>query len=489
MGDMESLWKSLALKDFRYCRIDEKEEGVFGAWKNLYMRLSGYKPVNRILVSDTQLYTIKPDGSDKVIFEAITPTPKPSSRINFREFFQFNDQSALYQQPTWSPHGDVAVTKIDRKGRKSSVVVLTSRGEVLHEIFTKSVPFYIYWSPDGSRFSLLSNAPMTILLSAVDLEDEEIEEKVVDEGRPYFYSWSPDVSGRMIVHKSSTTLAYVDASMGEQATKDVLLPRDFSSYTAPFWMKNNRGEMEIFHAIEGKSLSPLTNKTSTDLVVCKMVDPFLHHNVQKMNLAELESYFISQGISTKDCDDYKSYLTKLKRLMEEGHMFLDRTYLLHGDVGFLLFVPSPNTRMVAYQLSANTNLKLLDRDKMELDPNYTPITIDAKAVGFFWSPNSRYLLFLRSTNTYYITWGIYDTVLEKQYFLANFNPTDTLLDNYLPFMSQYAQNIQFFSPDSRSFVYCDNADGEDSLVKICGVEEGSVPVTIGRGKFATWSPV
>jgi len=166
---------------------------------------------------------------------------------------------------------------------------------------------------------------------------------------------------------------------------------------------------------------------------------------------------------------------------------VEKIYSLKTD--FITFLVSPNGNRIAISPAVGNLAIIIDRQKLQKEgKNYQPKVIP-DILGFFWSPNSRYLLFLtlnRRGTFGQVQWGIFDSLIDEHYILHSFRITNTFGNNYLPFFSQYASSTTFFSPDSEWFVFCESSDVG---VWICNVKKGSIPKRIANGIFATWSPI
>jgi hypothetical protein len=83
--------------------------------------------------------------------------------------------SLCWSQPTWSPLSDrIAVTAFyrDHNILKSSIHTYDYRGRKLSETKTKLPCFYIYWHPDSTRLTFLSNwLPGVLALQYIDYEN------------------------------------------------------------------------------------------------------------------------------------------------------------------------------------------------------------------------------------------------------------------------------------------------------------------------------
>jgi TolB protein len=117
---------------------------------------------------------------------------------------------------------------------------------------------------------------------------------------------------------------------------------------------------------------------------------------------------------------------------------------------------------------------------------------DNPVMAFFWSPDGSKLAFLalEAVNGRVGTrWYVWDGAATRQY--AAFYPSRVLLRDYLPYFDQYAQSHRLWSPDGSAFVFAGVlANGESGIWLQHVDEEGAaVPVSLGPGEFATWSPI
>jgi TolB protein len=177
-------------------------------------------PSNRLLVHgvDVNLYTIRPDGSDRV---ALT-----------------NDATSQrqYTQPTWSPSGKkIAWAEIDNRAGdfKSALVVSQFDGLAREHFDTPFAPFYLQWSPDETRLAYLSNwvsfNQSTIALRMVDLAATEEKIRTLVEGQPLYLVWSP-AGDRLLIHIDNDRLEFWDV-----AGDGTALSPTFAAFPAPQW--------------------------------------------------------------------------------------------------------------------------------------------------------------------------------------------------------------------------------------------------------------
>ena len=197
----------------------------FAEQNRAILAAQGATPANRLLIQggDGNLYTVKPDGSERV---ALT-----------------NDASSLHQynQPTWSPTGSkIAWTEIDnRTGELKSALTVSQFDGLMRQRFELPfAPFYMQWSPDESRLAYLSNwlnrnqSTATIALRMVEFAATEGKISTLAEGQPLYLTWSP-AGDRLLIHIDNDRLEFWDVT-GEGTA----LASTFAAFPAPEWSKD-----------------------------------------------------------------------------------------------------------------------------------------------------------------------------------------------------------------------------------------------------------
>jgi len=384
-----------------------------------------------------------------------------------------------FQQPTWGPTGLLAVTQMN--DRRAAVFIYNVEGALLCQVYTAYPPFYIYWSPCGTRLTFLSAG---VKLSYVDLlgvldssKPVTLSERDVDSGRPYFYSWSPDNRGHLLCHKNSRTKMLIDSTdsmairMTQESASNVR-----SSWTAPFWIYNEP-KSDIYECVQRVR----GDQHGMDLTIGHFIDPsFLDKNWK-----EIRELLQDNGVYIKSCVETHDYRALMKEILEFGQELIERKTLLsipNNAHAHVTFVPSPDSRVVATTYTQNqSSIHLIWSD----GETRLKIERSRRIEGFFWSPNSKFLLFIEELSPRESLWGVYSIDEKRHWSLSSFYPSTVLLEHYLPFMAQYAQNITFFSPESDRFVYC---SGDN--VYTHSIQENSSPTPVGQnGQFATWSVI
>lgn len=142
----------------------------------------------------------------------------------------------LYTQPVWSPDASTLVWGRAAESGFSVVLHDLADGES-RSVTTANLPFYISWSPDGSRLGVLHNGDSGIDFNLVDVEASTIMR--VDNGAPYYFSWRPD-GGVLVTHVGVDKVETID-SAGNRTPAAATGP----AYLSPQWT-----DAGIFHVAD-----------------------------------------------------------------------------------------------------------------------------------------------------------------------------------------------------------------------------------------------
>jgi TolB protein len=178
--------------------------------------------VGRLVILDVEgnVAVVDPDGSN---LETITDDAGIES---------------LYSQPLWSP--DASMLAWGRATESGfSIVLHDLELEESRSVATGNHPFYISWSPDGSRLGVLHNGDGGIDFNLVDVEGTTIRR--IDTGAPYYFSWRPD-GGLLVTHVGPDTMETIDPADGARTPGQPTGP----AYLAPQWTVAG-----IFHVFDG----------------------------------------------------------------------------------------------------------------------------------------------------------------------------------------------------------------------------------------------
>lgn len=168
----------------------------------------------------------------------------------------------LYSQPTWSPDGSrlafvassapvsgiqasvppVRVALQAQAETTGSIRIVAATGGETTIIPTPFLPFYMYWSPDGTKLAFLGLDASTGRQAFGVLDVATGSADRIDAGQPYFFAWSP-ASDRLLIHATNRELYYLALDGTKQA-----LEATPGSFSAPGWI----GETQLFPVQEGR---------------------------------------------------------------------------------------------------------------------------------------------------------------------------------------------------------------------------------------------
>jgi len=333
--------------------------------------------------------------------------------------------SRRYVQPTWAPDGQrIAWARLD--GQRSFLETSRFDGSERTKVAVPFLPFYIYWSPTSDRLAYLSNW-LSLDQPSMALRMVDIMEGVVKtlaEGAPFYFSWAPD-GQRLLTHIGNERVE-VQSIDGAQES----LRLSGGVFPAPQW------------APDGKRLIYATADTGSQRLIVA--------DTSGQELAELTDYPGSISFSLNSSGNRLAYVVTER----------DAASPTFGPL-YVVDVDSRRTREVTE------------------DP----------ILAFYWSPAGDKLAYLGVDvigGRLALRWHVWDGRQSTPF--AAYFPSRTFLDSYLPFFDQYAQSHRIWSPDGDAFVFTGTlADGR-SGVWVQSLAEGSAPLLLGSGVFATWSP-
>lgn len=346
----------------------------------------------------------------------------------------------VYQQPTWSPTADrIAWAEIDVDGDQPRSALVTAR-------------------PDGSGTTR------------------------ADTRFPAFYlSWSPDGSRLAYLSNWDSGLALNVLDVDGGGTEVDMLEQGQPLYFS--WAPDGR---QLFAHIDASRLTFFTiDGEQRPLEADPAPFPAPQWSADGSRLV--------YAVDTED----------EQHLVVTDDAGTDRVRITSFD-GSIAFALSPDGTRLAYvetQRSVGTNafgpLFLTD-----LETNATRELSRVPVLAFFWSPDGRYLLFLRPAENQepepeaisterqedelWLRWDVWNG--ERTYPLSRFVPSTVYLRDYLRFFDQYARSMTPWAPDSSAFVYTGRTPDGTEGVWVHPVDEGSTPTFLTEGVYAAWSP-
>ncbi len=157
-----------------------------------------------------------------------------------------DDTVVVYQTPTWSfgssqlafvgVSGSMGSQDID----KASVITVSLDDLQLVETFTSDhfFPFYISWSPTNEQIGFLTNSNFSRGMALYSVPSQGGEAILLDAGRPYFWSWSPD-GKRILSHAGGLNAASVEKmsflNVADATVEEKVLSMEPSNFQTPAW--------------------------------------------------------------------------------------------------------------------------------------------------------------------------------------------------------------------------------------------------------------
>jgi len=347
-----------------------------------------------------------------------------------KERFALTDDAAarrVYSQPAWSPDGSrVAWSRLDESG----AALVTSRfdGSTQDVLEVPYLPFYIGWSPTGDRLAYLSNWKLgdepSIALRLVDVRDDGNKVTTLASGQPFYFAWAPD-GQQLLTHIGNERVELRPVS-GDP--KSLIIST--GAFPAPQWSTD--GQTLLYATVDDEG----SHLVITDLA----------------------------GEPQQELTSFDERITFAQS--QDGQRV---AYVLtQADTAANTFGP-------LYVVAADT----LQTREVSSDP----------VLAFHWSPDGQKLAYLTLdtvNNRLATRWHVWDGKQRTAY--AAFFPSNTYMENYLPFFDQYAPSHRIWSPDSQAFVFAGTLAGGERGVWVQPIEADQAPVNVGPGVFAAWSP-
>lgn len=351
-----------------------------------------------------------------------------------------------YHRVAWSPDGQLAYAGVERTGNRanSTLYVAESPGASPRVIAQDDEHFFIYihWSPvpcpDRPQCRqlayLIEKEAGQIGLHLVEIEAERVDNRLLGQGRPFYFGWMPD-GQQMLWHTGGSSRFNPEARL---ASYDI--------------------EHDVIEALPHSPASFLSPAGSPQ------GDQWL------------------AAITEEDDDTLQSFGV-------EPLLSVARTNAGHQTA----FVWSPDGRQVAYAAVSNLTdpfygpIHIFDVETGEAR-QLTGNTF--RVNGFFWSPDGQKLAYLHqvATEESWLQWRVVDltTGVERGYNV--FTPSYQMRYVIASF-DQYAQSHRFWSPDSRFLVYGDQDKDRVERVYLVDTlaERGTPPIFIDEGTIGFWS--
>lgn len=315
------------------------------------------------------------------------------------------------------------------------------------------------WSPDSSQLAWGQVTADGFAVGIRDLADGA-STTVPTDNLPYYMYWSPDGATLGVLHNGSSGVVFrmvdVDAGTSEVLDED-----------APFYFTwSPAGDRVITHAgaervesldVEGRreSLAP----TGPQYLAPQWTERGVFHVVNSELIVEDEGSRVPVAVVS----GFTNFVAS-----DTG----DRVALQSGGTGGAIEVA----------LAATPAVDAGDLVVIDIAGDDVETVTENQAAGFFWSPDGSSLLVfaIRDDELTPLVWSGGEVTEFPSY-----RPPATMIRDTLPFFPQYAQSVQFWSPDSTRFAFTGEIDGQ-SGVWVQDVS-GETPTRVSDGVWVAWS--
>lgn len=347
--------------------------------------------------------------------------------------------------------GDVVVVDPDGANRSS---ITDDAGE--SAVYTQPI-----WSPDAS---LLSWGQVTEAGFAVAIQDPGAEQRtlVQTSNLPFYMYWSPDGESLGVLHNGTTGVDFrmIDVDQGTSVTVDSAAPYYFS------WSPG--GDRVVIHAGEDRVETIRPDGGRLEL--------------EPSSSSYLAPQWTPRGVFHVVDDE-------LVLEDDEG----DRAPIASVS-GFTMFVANSQGTHVALQATGDNSAISIALTEAPIIPTGSVVVIDVEtgsvvvanegpSVGFFWSPDGESLLMLNPGGDGIVPRVWSTSGLEGDF--TEYRPPGTIVRDTLPFFPQYAQSVSFWSPDSSTFAFAGEIDGDQGIwvQKV----DTDTPTLVTDGIWVAWS--
>ncbi len=380
--------------------------------------------------NDSNLWVVSPDGTG---------------------LRQITGDGKGYRFPTWAPDGrHLAFIGPDQENRSALYISPAGRSDPT-VIYQKpnSPPFYLYWAPDSSVITFLTQETASLAMRMVATQGPNTQ-RILGKGAPFYWVWSPQ-SDKMLLHvggsRALSNKAHISILHNNQEARRVDLNLAPGRFQTPVWSADGA---HIYY------------------------------------------------IASNETRDEAIYKTNAQTLEQEKVTDLD---------GFAHLVLSPNNKWVAYlQMERGISPPFGKAYLVDVDGKNQKQIIKSPVASIYWSPNGKKLALLGLSRTQdgptakteglasplpqkiLLRWWIYDVDADKLEPAITFTPTNDFLQT-IPYFDQYHLSLTFWSPNSRYFVVTKSKDDKirDGTVWVVDTTGQEEPRQVGEGSLAVWS--
>jgi len=389
--------------------------------------------IDRIVyvTTDHQVATIAPDGSGGKLL------------TNQRQRFEF---------PAWSPDGSLVATIGGDRVYVLQDVDESQSNENLAAIYdnAEQSPFYLYWSPDSTQVSFLTNHPEGIALHLAGTGGGKANERLLAIGQPFYWDWTPG-GEQILIHAglsgADARLALLDI-VGSGGEEEIAQP---GSFQAPGYSVSGRFRAFAGLDVDGNSELVVQDEDGSTT----LAEPHLGQMAMSWSPSKDQLAFTSPSLGAFASNGpirlFDPLTGKIRTLVQEN---------------VLAFFWSPNGQVIAY-------LTLPGSNDGNIQVSYRPNQDRFESPKRIQEGQGSIDLWVVNVESGY------------QRRLSFHVPSPTFAHQFLPFFDQYALSHSLWSPTSDALVIPMIEDG-DSLIVIVSALDGSQQ-TLASGEIGFWS--
>ena len=346
------------------------------------------------------------------------------------------------QQVAWSPGGRrLAWGRSERRGGdapRASLVTADPDGGDRVASSLATMPFYLWWRPDGRALACLANGPQGIDLLLVEPGGPA---RVALRGAPLFFSWAPD-GRRLVCHVDDDRLTVVSGDPETEATAEDLAAAE--GFSAPAW--HAEGIVADVTGDDGRRLLALL-----DPATGTVRRPLARHDGWARVVAAPGSARLAVCVGPLDPGRDRAVLVQEGEAIPEALTVVD---LATGSLDVVLASP--------------------------------PVAAE-------WSPDGRRLLVLVPDQSQVgpprVRWLLWDGG-EARPLGKPFLPSGWWARTELAFPEQFAQSRRTWSPDGTSITYAAQRPNGGCVIVVQPVDthRDDAAIEIGPGLVSSWSP-
>jgi TolB protein len=317
------------------------------------------------------------------------------------------------------------------------------------------------WSPDGSTLAW-GQATGTGFGAGFSQPGSGEITTLTTPNLPFYTYWSPDNRHLGLLHNGNSGVQFQIVDLDEESTS--VLDED-----APFYFSwSPEGDAVVIHAgpTRAETIRPDGERTELEPTSAGYLAPqWTAHGV--FHVVD-DRLIVEDETGDRETVAVVSGITMFVANRQGSSVALQSTSDGPGPVTAAAADPPVIAANAVSVIDVNTG-------------NVETIS-EALSAGFFWSPDGESLLVL-TTSPGEIVPLVWTGDGPTEF--RGFSPSPPMVRDTFPFFPQYAQSVNFWSPDSKAFAYAGEVN-EDAGIWVQEVD-GDEPLRVSDGSWVAWS--